>query len=290
MSREAFWSLMGMYNYDNTLLANMNYPTGWSANDKEHFLYDLLTETAELEVIYNDPAILKTMIGHWSAHRKPIWDHLIETTQYEYDPIANWDRHETESRTIEREGSASGQDSRTTSGNNTLTLNRTDTETGSGTTGGTRNNDDTFSRDTTDTINHSGTDSTTNSVNGFVNSTTNGMAVHDRSDLLHGESISDVGGIDDTITRRETTTGTSSNTNELTKTGTEATQSSGTDAGTRSDTHEDTETLTRTYTGSGNIGTMTSQQMIKEEREIADFDITNIIIDEFKKRFLILIY
>lgn len=290
MSREAFWSLMGMYNYDNTLLANMNYPTGWSANDKEHFLYDLLTETAELEVIYNDPAILKTMIGHWSAHRKPIWDHLIETTQYEYDPIANWDRHETESRTIEREGSASGQDSRTTSGNNTLTLNRTDTETGSGTTGGTRNNDDTFSRDTTDTITHSGTDSTTNSVNGFVNSTTNGMAVHDRSDLLHGESISDIGGIDDTITRRETTSGTSSNTNELTKTGTEATQSSGTDAGTRSDTHEDSETLTRTYTGSGNIGTMTSQQMIKEEREIADFDITNIIIDEFKKRFLILIY
>jgi len=290
MSRDAFWSLMGMYNYDNNLLADMNYPTSWTEDDKEHFTYDLLAETAELEVIYNDPAIMRKMIGHWSAHRKHIWDHLIETTQYDYDPIANWDRNETESRTIEREGTASGQDSRTTSGNNTLTLNRTDKETGSGTTGGSRNNDDTFSRDTTDNIAHSGTDSTTNSVNGFVNSTTNGMAVHDKSDLLHGEKVSDVGTIDDSITRREITTGTSSNTNELKKTGTEATQSSGTDAGTRSDTHKDSETLTRTYTGRGNVGTMTSQQMIREEREIANFDIMNIIIDEFKRRFLILIY
>ena len=290
MSRDAFWSLMGMYNYDNNLLADMNYPTSWTDDDKEHFLYDLLAETAELEVIYNDPAIMRKMIGHWSAHRKHIWGHLIETTQYEYDPIANWDRHETESHTIKREGKASGQDSRTTSGNNTLTLNRTDKETGSGTTGGSRNNDDTFSRDTTDNIAHSGTDSTTNSVNGFVNSTTNGMAVHDKSDLLHGEKVSDVGTINDSITRREKTTGTSSNTNELKKTGTEATQSSGTDAGTRSDTHEDTETLTREYTGRGNVGTMTSQQMIREEREIANFDIMNIIIDEFKRRFLILIY
>lgn len=48
------------------------------------------------------------------------------------------------------------------------------------------------------------------------------------------------------------------------------------------------ETLKRTETG--NIGVTTTQQMLKEEREAAVFNIYAYIIEAFKKRFCILVY
>ena len=40
----------------------------------------------------------------------------------------------------------------------------------------------------------------------------------------------------------------------------------------------------------GNIGVTTTQQMIEEQRKVVQFNLTNYIIEEFKKRFCILIY
>ena len=40
----------------------------------------------------------------------------------------------------------------------------------------------------------------------------------------------------------------------------------------------------------GNIGVTTSQQMLREEREIATFNLINYITQEFKKRFCLLVY
>lgn len=40
----------------------------------------------------------------------------------------------------------------------------------------------------------------------------------------------------------------------------------------------------------GNIGVTTTQQMIQQERDISMFDMEQLIIDEFKKNFCILIY
>lgn len=40
----------------------------------------------------------------------------------------------------------------------------------------------------------------------------------------------------------------------------------------------------------GNIGVTTTQQMIKEQREVVKFNLSDYIIDEFKRRFCLLIY
>ena len=48
------------------------------------------------------------------------------------------------------------------------------------------------------------------------------------------------------------------------------------------------DSLTRTETG--NIGVTTTQQMLKEEREAALFNLYDHIIEEFKKRFCIMVY
>ena len=52
--------------------------------------------------------------------------------------------------------------------------------------------------------------------------------------------------------------------------------------------YEHTDTITRTETG--NIGITTTQQMIKEEREVSTFNIYKYIADDFKKEFCVLIY
>lgn len=55
-----------------------------------------------------------------------------------------------------------------------------------------------------------------------------------------------------------------------------------------SDGNTFSEDLTRTETG--NIGVTTTQQMLKEEREAAAFNIYSYIIEAFKKRFCIMVY
>ena len=56
----AFLTVMGLYNFDNTLLDSMVYPEGI---DGEMLKNDIILETAELEVIYPDPAFFKTAVA-----------------------------------------------------------------------------------------------------------------------------------------------------------------------------------------------------------------------------------
>lgn len=57
---------------------------------------------------------------------------------------------------------------------------------------------------------------------------------------------------------------------------------------TGSGTGTESETITRTE--KGNIGVTTTQQMIKEEREIAEFNLYDYIAEDFKNRFCLLVY
>lgn len=63
---------------------------------------------------------------------------------------------------------------------------------------------------------------------------------------------------------------------------TNAGRSSGTGTG------KEDETITRTE--QGNIGVTTTQQMIKEEREIAEFNLYDYIAEDFKNRFCLMVY
>lgn len=69
-------------------------------------------------------------------------------------------------------------------------------------------------------------------------------------------------------------------------TGSDSETGSTTESGTTSG--EETEEYTRTE--QGNIGLTSTQQLIKEEREIVQFEIDDFIINDFKKQFCILVY
>ena len=202
-------SVLGLYNYDDTLFDPMVVPDGV---DKTNVLIpNLLSELAELEVLYADPEMMKTIIEVWSKKQLPVWTKLMNTVNLEYNPIYNKDGYYEETENTDRENT------------NTTT--------------------DTLSA----TVGDNGTN--TNSVSAFNSS---GFENRERDTIAN------------TRTENQNNNGSS--------TGTE------------------TGTVTRERHEYGNIGVTTTQQMIKEERDVAQFNIVNYIIEDFKQRFCVLVY
>ena len=238
MGRVANMSTLGLFTWDKTLFDLMVIPEGI---DKDTLVDNILAETAELEVLYTNPVVLKNLIGVWSHKNLEVWTKLYESTQFEYDPIANYDRTET------------GTDSTTHSGTDTRRLGGTDTNGNTKTLGGS----DTTSGSATNGHWIAGFDSTPSGGS-------DGLVKQTRDEGSRSETT--------TYGRTETDTG------------------SYTYGKTDSLTHgEETETEHSLH-AHGNIGVTTTQKLIKEEREIDRFNPYDMIIQDYKMRFCILVY
>ena len=168
--------------------------TNYSRDNGE--LFDAILDVCgELPCIYRNPDELRKYVRIWFFKNLPVWQKLIETTHYEYDPIANYDRKETV----------------------------TDTS----------------------TIKSSGTN---NSENNSV----------ERVAAFNSDDMTD--------------------------------KQSGTFNGTTSGSMDVEKTDSRTVEIKGNVGVMTTQDMIKQEREISKFDVCYYIANQFKERFCIMVY
>lgn len=92
MSTSARLTLIGLYNYDNTLFDGLTLPDGY---DKNTFIDTILLEHGEKCVIYPDLDFMKYSIG--ALGRK--WYHELEriytTLTDNYNPLHNYDRTET---------------------------------------------------------------------------------------------------------------------------------------------------------------------------------------------------
>ena len=87
----ATMSLLGLYNWDQTILDGMIVPDDV---DRGTLINHLLRECAELEILYPQPNALKFFVGAWAQERLPVWQKLEATLKFEYDPISNYDRKE----------------------------------------------------------------------------------------------------------------------------------------------------------------------------------------------------
>lgn len=221
--RETTISLMGLYNWDDTLFSLLTLPEGI---DDDILIPNLLAETAELEVLYPNPTVMKTLIGVWSQKQSPIWQHMYETTQYEYNPIENYNRYETEN--------ADSEDTRTIAETN------------------------------------SGSDSSTSTGTGSQ-SVTNKVAAFNL-----GSNLTDENG----LAPNSAGSSSSSSTNSGSVTyGKKVNTTDGIERESSREAHLH-----------GNIGVMSTQDMIKQERDIADFNIYDMIIKDFVRRFCIMVY
>lgn len=169
-------SLLGLYNYNPDIFRGLQLP---ESVDKEKLVNNLLAECAEFEVLYPDADFFAFMVEVWSKKELPVWEKLYNTTNYEYDPISNYDRREE----WEDKGNSSGN--------------------------------------------------STGKVAGF-----------------NSEELVNANGAETSVENKSNRTG-------------------------------------RIH---GNIGVTTTQQMIEEERRVVKFNLTDYIIDSFKRRFCLLIY
>ena len=113
-------SVMGLYNYDETIFDDMALPSTDHLN-KETLIQNILVECSELEILYTDPTVFKMIVKYWSEARVHVWQKLADTMDYEYNPIWNKDVKDTEyiKRTKDESTTYADQASSTTSGTNT---------------------------------------------------------------------------------------------------------------------------------------------------------------------------
>ena len=237
-------SILGLYQYDQSLFDELQLPADFTSDDRTTLINNLLMECAEFECVYPNFDFCKAAIGWWSKARLLVWEKLLASTKFVYNPIWNKDGEITETRTKtysdEKAGTVESSKETTSS-----------TEDGTASTRMlTVSTDDTTTENQTAGFNSSG----------YVNK--------DKSTVEHEYGDTETGRVTRTVTDSGTEGGSTSET--------------GTTSG------EETEEYSRTE--QGNIGVTTTQQMIKEEREVVQFEIDDYIVNDFKKQFCILVY
>lgn len=84
-------SILGLYKWDNTIFSQMALPGNI---DRDTLVTNILSECAELEIIYPDATIFKTILNSWSKSRLPVWNRIAKASAIEYNPLENYDRME----------------------------------------------------------------------------------------------------------------------------------------------------------------------------------------------------
>lgn len=112
MSRGTKLSLLGLYQYDNTIFDSFIMP---GEIDRDVLINNLLMETAELEILYPDAEFMKSAITMWSRMRLHTWERVAIVLYEDYDPFVNIKRDET--RTISEQRDLTGTNKGTTKTN-----------------------------------------------------------------------------------------------------------------------------------------------------------------------------
>jgi hypothetical protein len=278
----ATMSLLGLYNYDESLLNGLieslpnkyGIPSGYADSyytdvtiDPQTVVENLLVECADFEILYSDFNALKRIIKIWSAKEKLVWQKMYNTICYKYNPIWN------------KDGKSIWTERQTGSGTKKETEKGTKTSNDNGTT----NDEYTSTSTTTNKTTGTGTNTRTGQ-----DETTGKVSAYDSTDFQNREKTNSTASENNNTESTEDFTGngkiTNSGTKTIANTGNETNNVSRetSDNNTGETTHEQTET--------GNIGVTMTQQMISAEREIAVFNIIDFIINDFKERFCLLIY
>lgn len=109
-------TITALYNYDPTLFDYMRLP---SNVDRDTFIENLIGETYELEVIYPDPEIMKSMINKWSLTMINEWRRLDSALEEEYSSIGiNEKETETHNLSLDSTGQSNGVSDRSVAGFN----------------------------------------------------------------------------------------------------------------------------------------------------------------------------
>lgn len=294
MARGELLSILGLYQFDNTLFDEIVIP---NEINKDVLIENILLDCAELEIVYPNSSVMKSAIGIWSKSRIKSWNDMKNVLIVEnYRPFINLERKEKgydlETRNLNTKETESLNS--TTSGNSESTINSTTTE----------NSESTTSENSESATKSSRTNNTTSSSNQDLDSTTTNKVSAFNSSAFENKEQSIV---DSTTTNSGSATENESLNSTATNSGTKSQESNG--EITNETTNESSDSSATTSSNNSNIdntGTIrkdyehnfegdsamfTKQNIIEQEMEMRlKYDLYKIIIDEFKKKFCLLIY
>lgn len=160
MSRKIYLTIVGLYNYNNKLFNAMKWPDGFTDEQKNTVIGNLLEECGNLELIYADYPFMHDMIALWSKYNYPYWNRVYQASLLSYNPIENYNRTELETIDNSHRGSHNNSDRIQSSGSDSFSASQS----------------------------NFGTDTTTNKQ---VSYDSNQLKNHDDSTLQHGHNIAD---------------------------------------------------------------------------------------------------
>lgn len=285
-------TLIGMYNWDDTIFSELLLPTGI---DKDLFINSLLLQGGEFEVLYPDPNFMKNAIKIWGMKWFRTFAEWFKGTQAEWNPIYNYDRYEDARDDGYRNYSSTNnadyneskdidlQDKRTADLKDERTLDLKDSQT----------------KDLTDKNTFGNTDTTSQIKK---SETEHQVAAYDS--ITYQPSSKDIiDNGDSKVDHTGTVTVNSSGTDDTAHTGTDVNKSTGTDTmnktgnetttikGKMSDIEgKDNNTNVHKAHMYGNIGVTTSAAMLKEFYDIAQWNLYEHMSDVFASELLIPIY
>lgn len=85
-------TLIGIYNYDPDIFADVFLPADI---DRDLVINQILMKCGEFEVLYPDPDFLRDAITNWFSIWYRTFYKWVEALKIEYDPLNNYDRHES---------------------------------------------------------------------------------------------------------------------------------------------------------------------------------------------------
>lgn len=97
-------TMIGLYEYDDTLFDKMNLPAGINRTE---FIDAFLLKYGECPVIYPNWGTMQFALGVWSKKWYQSIERIIRALTEEYNPLHNFDRHEVYTDTEDKKGTSS---------------------------------------------------------------------------------------------------------------------------------------------------------------------------------------
>lgn len=94
-------TLYGMIQYDKTLFDGVVLPDGLN---RDILINEIISRSGDLFPYYQSPPMLKINISYWFLRRRYDFEQMYKALTATYNPIENYDRHETSSRNYTNSG------------------------------------------------------------------------------------------------------------------------------------------------------------------------------------------
>lgn len=175
-------TLLGFYNYDNTLFNNIQLPDGIN---KDRLVNNILLECGEFEVLYANYNFYKNAIEHFFLLNFDLFKRWIDALNLQYNPLENYDRIEHWQDDFDGKTNTSGNVNNQGSTTDTASGSNTDTSSGS-----TTQNNNVSSFDSNDLV--SDTQSTGSATNNASSqSSSNASSQSTNSETSSGQELKD---------------------------------------------------------------------------------------------------